>query len=100
MLKQTILNWRSPDEYIELCNFEIKEKIIFLTNSYNMQDSKKVPNIINWLDHEGLRLVQAFNNTEKEKCRTNVGLFEVLSENFKPQHNVTILSLQYCTLVR
>ena len=29
-----------------------------------------------------------------------MGPFEVLSETFKPQHNETILSLQYCKLRR
>ena len=29
-----------------------------------------------------------------------MGVFEVLSENFKPQQNKTILSLQYYKLIR
>ena len=30
----------------------------------------------------------------------STGLFKVLSDKFKPQHNEMILSLQYCKLVR
>ena len=40
--------------------------------------------------------MQTFNDTEQEKCRKSGGVFEALIENFKPQHNETILSLQYC----
>ena len=39
------------------------------------------------------------DNREQEKCKTNPGLFEVSNEEFKPQHNETIVLLQYCTLV-
>ena len=31
------------------------------------------------------------NSEEKQKCSTNMELFEVLNDNFKPQHNETIL---------
>ena len=56
--------------------------------------------IINWLNHEELRLIQTFIDSEKEKCKTSAGLFEVLSEKFKPQHNERILSLQYQKPIR
>ena len=39
-------------------------------------------------------------DNEKEKCQAGSGLFEAQSEKFKPQHNETILSLQYCELIR
>ena len=38
------------------------------------------------------------HNVEQEKCGTSMGLFKMPSENFKPQHNESILSLQYCNL--
>ena len=56
--------------------------------------------ILNWLAHKGLRFVQTLNDREQEKYSTSTGPFEVLSENFKPQHNKTTLSLQYCKLIR
>ena len=52
-----------------------------------------MPIFINSLGCEGLRLIQTLNDSEKEKCKTSTGLFEVLSEKFKPQHNETILYL-------
>ena len=55
---------------------------------------------MSWLGHEGLQFMQIFNDTEQEKCRPSAGLFEVASEKFKPQHNETILSMQYCKLTR
>ena len=44
--------------------------------------------------------MQTFNDGKQGKCRISVGLFEVLSEKFKWQHNEMILALQYCTLIR
>ena len=57
-----------------------------------------MPMIINWLCHEDLRFMQTLTDTEHAKCRTGAGLFELLSENFKPQNIDTTLSLQYCKL--
>ena len=37
---------------------------------------------------------------EQEPCQTVKRLFETTDEKFKPQHNATILSLQYWKLVR
>ena len=48
------------------------------------------------LDHEEWRFVQTLN----EKCITSAGLFEVLSEKFRLQHNETILSMKYCKFIR
>ena len=65
--------------------------------TYDLNEDK-VFIIKNWLGREGLQLIQAFTNSEKEACKTEEGLFATLSEKFKPQHNETILSLQYCKL--
>ena len=62
-----------------------------MTNSYNMQGNKRVLIILNWLGSKGLQFVQTLNNIVQENCRTSVGLFEVLSAKFKPQHNETNL---------
>ena len=40
------------------------------------------------------------NDSENEKYMTSLGLFEVLSEKLKRQHNEIMLSLQYCELIR
>ena len=98
VLKQPILDWKSQDKYLELCYLEIIAKSIFLTNSYNIEDSKEVPIIMNWLAHEGLRFLQILSNTEQEKCISSAGLFQVVSEMLKLQINETTVSLQYCNL--
>ena len=41
VLNKPMFDWKSPDKYLELHNFEIEIKNIFLTNSYNIQESKK-----------------------------------------------------------
>ena len=40
------------------------------------------------------------NQAEKEKCETSEGLFKILHDKFKPQHNETIKSLQFHKLSR
>ena len=52
------------------------------------------------LGREGLQLIETFVIFEKEACKTVEGLFTVLNGKFKPQHNATSLSLQYCKLNR
>ena len=59
-----------------------------------------MPITTNWPGCEGLRPVQTLKDKKQEKCKTNAGLFGVLDEKSKPQHNKTLLSLQYCKLVR
>ena len=72
----------------------------FLINSYIAQENEKVPIIIKWLGCEEAMFVQTFNNNEQEKCKTSSGLFEVLSEKLKPQHNETVSSLRYSKQIR
>ena len=55
---------------------------------------------MNWQEHIELRSVQTLNKREEEKCKTSLGLFEVLNDKFEPQHNKTMLLLQYCKIVR
>ena len=52
------------------------------------------------LGWEGLKLIRALNDNEKEQSKTSEGLFKVLSENFKPQHSETLVLLQYSNLIR
>ena len=64
-----------------------------------MQDNEKVQKVLTWLGREGLQIRQTLNDEEKEKCKTIMGLFKVLSELFKSQHIETVLPLQYCKLL-
>ena len=84
----------------EVHNFEIQVSNIFLTNSYNIKESEKVPIIINLLDCEGLRPIQTLNDNKKENFKTSAWLVQMLTEKIKPQHNETILLLQYSKLIR
>ena len=52
------------------------------------------------LHQERFGFIQTLNNEEQGKCRTSMALFKVFSELFKCQHNKTILSLQYCKLIK
>ena len=97
-LKQPTFNWKTPDKYHELCNFKSEVKSFFQTNNYNIVESKTVP-VINCFSHKGLRFVQSVND-KQEKCKISSGLFEVLSDKYKSEHNEMILLLQCCKLAR
>ena len=66
-----------------------------MTNNYKTQESERLQIIQNWLGSEGLRFMQTLKEEEQEKCGTSMGLFQVLSEKFKPQHN----EKQFCHYV-
>ena len=55
---------------------------------------------MNWPGLERLRFVKTLTDNGQEKYKPSSGLFEVLCEKFDPWYNDTILSLQYCKLVR
>ena len=55
--------------YNNLCSFKIEAKNIFLTNNYNVQESKKVWIMRDWLGHGGLRYVQPLNDKEKKNTK-------------------------------
>ena len=40
-LQQPMLDWKAPDKYHKSCNFEMEVRTIFLTSSYNIQESEK-----------------------------------------------------------
>ena len=96
VLMQPTFNWKSPGKHLKFFNLEIK--VNSFLKSYNIQESKIVPVIMNRLGHDGLRFMQVFNNPKQGQCQTSPGLFEVLSEKCRPQQNETILSWQYCKL--
>ena len=53
---------------------------------------------MNWIDQEGLMFVQMLSDNDWGKCKTSSGLFEVLSEEFKPKHKEKIFLFQYYRL--
>ena len=100
-LKQPTCNWNAAGKYQELWNFGIEGKGTFSwLIAITCKIIEKVPIKLNCLGREGLKFMQTLNDEEQGKFKTSMGLFEVLSENFKLQHNETILSLQYFKLIR
>ena len=53
-LKQPTFNWEVQEKCNELLNFEMQIKDIFMTKSYDISDSERVPVVMNWLEYEGL----------------------------------------------
>ena len=60
-----------------------------------MPQSGKLALVKNWLGRKGLQYLETLTTAEKETCNTLKGLFETLSNKFKPQYNETIKSLQF-----
>ena len=71
---------------------------MYNVRAYNLSDEEKESIIKNWLGREGLQLIHTLTNTEKDACKSTIGLFDVLKWKFWLQHNEMILSLQYCKL--
>ena len=46
--------------------------------------------IKNWLGRKDLLLLETLTEAEQEKCETSKGLFQTLSNYFKPRYNETI----------
>ena len=55
---------------------------------------------MNWLGHEGLHFVQTLMMIGEKSAKLVQGLFSTLNAKFKPQHNESILLLQYFKLSR
>ena len=53
-LKQPTFNLKAAHKFHQLVNCEMEGKNIFMTQSYNTEDSEKKPIILNWLGHAGL----------------------------------------------
>ena len=58
-----------------------------MNEGWNIQGNEKVQIILNLLGREGQQLMQKLNDKEWDNCKTSMGLFEILSEKFKPQPN-------------
>ena len=71
-----------------------------MTENGDIADAEKVPIMKNWSIREGPHLIITLTVEEQEMCKSSPELFQTLGEKFKPQHNETILLLQYCKLLR
>ena len=96
-MKQPNFSWEEDDKY-ELQNFMLEVNNIFV--SYNTPSTEKLAIVKkNWLGRKGLQFIESLKHTEKDKCNTIKGLFEMLNKS-KPQFNETIKSLQFHKLSR
>ena len=68
--------------------------------SYDVNDSGRIPIIVNWLGCKGLHFIQTLTGEEQETCKGSAGLINTLNVQFKLQHNETVLLLHYCKLNR
>ena len=90
--KATIFDWKAPAVFVELLSFEMEVAIIPQIRTYDINDEQKVP--ITKMARKGeMQLIQTFTSSDKEACITAEGLFTMLGEKFKAQHNETILML-------
>ena len=92
-MKQLMLIWNAQDKYSELKTFRLEVNNILST--YNTQQADKLALVKNWLGRKGLQHLETLTNTEKETCNTLEGLFETLSNKFKPQYHEMIKSIQF-----
>ena len=68
----------------DLMGFKIEVNNIFMTKTYELEESEKVPIIMNWLGCEGLHFLHTTNEEEKEKkCKSSKGLFSILNEKIQ-----------------
>ena len=65
---------------------------------YELPEEETVSIIKNWLDKEGLQLIKLQQIQRKTHAKQQEAVFFVFE--FKPHHNLIMLSLQYCKLKR
>ena len=86
------------DKYSELKTFKLEINNVLST--YNTPQADKLALVKTWLGRKGFQYLVTLTTTEKETCNTLEGLFETLTNNFKPQYNEKIKSLQFRKLYR
>ena len=92
-MKQPMFNLDTQDKYCELKTFRLEVNTVM--SVYNTPETNKLAVVENWLGRKALQYLETLMTTEKEMCNTLEGLFETLSNKFKPQYNETIKSLQF-----
>ena len=91
-MKQQTFDWNAEDKYSKLKTFRLEiNNVLFM---YNTLQAEKLAVVKNWLGRKGLQYLDTVTTAKKEMCNTLEGLFERLSNKFKPQYNETIKSLQ------
>ena len=68
-LKWPTIDWEESDKYQKLCILETEVKTIFLTNSYNTQEGKRVPIILNGFGREGQGLCRVLATRNKKSLK-------------------------------
>ena len=97
-MKQSSFNWQVDDKYSEPKN--IRLEVNNISTSYNTHHTDQLAIVKNWLGRKGLQFIESLTHVEKEKCNTIEGLFETLTNKFRPEFNEMIKSLQFCKLSR
>ena len=67
---------------------------------YNIPQAEQLLMVKNWLGRKGLPFKELLTASEKDRCSTLEGLFEILTNKFRPQFNEMIKSLQCYKLSR
>ena len=68
-LKQPTFILKAQAIYSELANFKMEVKNTFMTKSYDIADSERVPIIIKWPGHKGIHFIQTVTDEEQETCK-------------------------------
>ena len=97
-MKQLMFDWNVEGKYIELKTFKLKVNNVLST--YNTPQADKLALAKNWSGRKGLQYLKTLTTAEMGTCNTLEGLFETLTNKFKPQYNETIKSLQFRKLYR
>ena len=92
-MKQLMFDWKGEDKYSKLKTFKLEVNNVL--SMYNTPQMDKLAVVKSWLGRKGLQYLETLTTAEKETCNTLEGLFEILSNKFKPQYNETIKSLQF-----
>ena len=97
-MKQPTFDWNAEGKYSKLKTFRLEVNNVLST--YNTPLANKLALVKNWLGRKGLQYLETLTTAEKETYNTLEGLFETLTNKFKPQYNETIKSLQFRKLYR
>ena len=92
-MKQLTFDWNAEDSYSKLKTFKLEVNNVLST--YNTPQTDTLAVVKNWLGRKGFQYLETLMTMEKETYNTLEGLFETLSNKFKPQYNETIKSLQF-----
>ena len=83
MMSQPAFNWKMPDRYVEVLNFEMEVENVVQAEMYDLSEEGKVPIIKNWLGRERLQFILALTKAEKEACKYATGLLNDLKEKIR-----------------